>query len=238
MTFTLKQLIERVDPDLGQGGDSVDAELDRLLSTFVQDAKSKQLESRSRIKESEQARRFEKPADGKQKGIEQVDVARLAQSMQRLIESPEDLLDLRGLVLRRCVSFIAQRYDEPTVESLKRQLGSRGIDINDVHGNNADLEHPAPRADRAGPGGGLCPVTLRLRFQKETRFLALRFLLLAISRPESVSYNTTILRFKRRYFSSCMNFQSDPHLQLILSKGLTKRLLLKRYLNRNSRLKI
>jgi hypothetical protein len=154
MSYTLKNLIERVDPDLGQGNDSLDAEVDRLLTTFLQDAKSKQLESRSRIKEAE-SRRFEKPADGKQKGIEQVDCARLAQSMQRLIESPEDMLDLKGLVLRRCVSFISQRYDEPTVEALKRQLAQRGIDFNDVHGNNADLEHPAPRADRAGPGGGL-----------------------------------------------------------------------------------
>jgi len=78
-------------------------------------------------------------------------------SVVRLIENYDSLLEVRSTIARRAMNFIAKSYEPDVVESLKRTLrddhglvpGESALDV-------SDEEFQAPPADRAGasPGGG------------------------------------------------------------------------------------
>lgn len=73
-----------------------------------------------------------------------------ARESARLIDNFENLVDVKGILLRRCLNFVKKNYDDSTVKQVEDILSQ---DFSISQKSNLDKEDDviAPTADRAGP---------------------------------------------------------------------------------------
>ena len=165
-------LREAKDEPPEKGEDSVDNQIDRYLAAYESEAKSSIKEARDwrmtvrRLLEAEEGE--EEPADdegGEEEGEEEkpkklpadsIDIESYVNSVMRLVENYDSLLELRDTILRRAVNFIGKNYESTAVNQFRDSLrDAYGFDIGKSVDDVQDEQHPAPPADRAsGPGGG------------------------------------------------------------------------------------
>jgi hypothetical protein len=152
--------------------DSLDDQVDRYLTQYESEAKSSKMEG---LDFRMMTRRFLSEAEGDEEGgdvkdekepddasletpskltLEDIDVGSFANSVVRLIENYDSLLEVSSTLARRAMNFIAKSYEPDVLEALKQVLREEhGL----VPGENAASveaeDFPAPAADRAGPGG-------------------------------------------------------------------------------------
>ena len=161
-----------------RGEDSLDAQVDRYLAEYESEAKSSKTEGidwRRTVKRF----LFEKDDDAStddtdatdvdlsgtddksappeapaKLSTEDIDMSSYANSVVRLIDNYDSLLEVRNTVLRRAVKFLEKNYDADVVKQFEEHLRDEhdlemGMSKLDV----ADEEYPAPAAARAGGPG-------------------------------------------------------------------------------------
>ncbi len=77
---------------------------------------------------------------------QKIDAANFSREVARLIENFTNLFDVKGVVLRRALNYVGQKYGKEQAETVKDVLESQFGVYSD------EKEEPeAPAADRAGP---------------------------------------------------------------------------------------
>ena len=161
--------------DVESGSDSLDSQVDRYLGEYETEAKNTKNEGydiravMSRLiteaddddkdKEDTSQQPTDAPAPEKL-GIDSIDVASFANSVVRLVDNYDSLLEVRDTIVNRGTSFLKKTYGDDVVKAYTDALrdqhgivpGKSKMDVNDE-------EFPAPVGDRAGGGeeGGGAP---------------------------------------------------------------------------------
>lgn len=157
-------------------GDSLDTQVDRLLSQYeqaskkdgegVQEGRHWRDDVRQFLSEAEEDEQSEGEGDdvdndeepegdvqtGKL-GLNDLDVEEFANNLVRLIDNYDALLEIKNTLLRRATNFVAKNYTDEVVRKLKEALKEQHDLEAGSTDNDLESEIEAPRADRAGPGG-------------------------------------------------------------------------------------
>lgn len=142
-----------------EGEDSLDTQVDRFLSDYESEAKSSKKEGKDwrmtvrRILEAEE----DAPTALDSMSSNDIDVSSFTNSVIRLIENYDSLLEVKNTILRRAVNFLEKSYDNDVIAAFKDALkDEHGIEIGKSKSDVED-EFAAPPAGAAGPigaGGG------------------------------------------------------------------------------------
>lgn len=150
-----KSLHEAEEKQLKENGeDSLDAQIDRYLVSYESESKSVKKEGkdfrmflRRYLSEAEEP----KPED-KKLSEDDIDVAVFVDSVMRLIDNYDSLLEVRNTILRRAVNFLVKGYEPEVALAFKDLLQDRfGVEIGKTHTESEDDAQERPIADRAGP---------------------------------------------------------------------------------------
>jgi len=150
-----------------ENNDSLDVQVDRLLTTYENEAKNLKQEGRdfrSLVKRLIIEADEDKEKDDKDKedatqsapklGIEDLDVESFSTSVVRLIDNYENLLEIRNTLIRRARSFLEKGYSPDVVKQFMTILDEDfdiKLDMSDV---DKKFAITAPAADRAGQNPG------------------------------------------------------------------------------------
>lgn len=159
-----KALFEGNDVDEQDTEDSLDAQIDRFLAQYVGEAKLSKHEgldfrmlTRRIMTEDNESADTDKDDVGEQTKLTQddIDIESFANSVVRLIENYDNLLEVRNTLLRRARGFLNKDYERDVVDSFEDVMRethgiSDGMSKSDIDAE----EFPAPPADRAGGDGG------------------------------------------------------------------------------------
>lgn len=77
-----------------------------------------------------------------------VDVARFAREVAHLVENVDNLIDVKGTILRRALNYLGEKYGKEQTDLVKDVLETQ---YSLYYDNDADEPTVAPAADRAGP---------------------------------------------------------------------------------------
>lgn len=157
-------LVEAEKDPKEDGEDSLDDQVDRYLVDFEAEAKSAKNEARDwrrtvrRIVEAEgdeaEAKEDEEEKP-KKLSADDIDVDSYANSVMRLIDNYDSLLEVRNTILRRAANFIGKNYEKDVLNQFKETLrGDYGLEIGKSPEDMTDEKFPAPPAARAGGTGG------------------------------------------------------------------------------------
>ena len=144
------------------GQDSVDSQIDQYLNDYEVEAKSLKEEGRDwnrtlrRLfeadEEGEEGEEGEEPPSGT---LDEIDVGSFTNSVVRLIDNYDSLLEIRNTILRRASNFLNKNYKSEVVDAFQEHLrNEHGMEIG-KSSDELDAERfIAPISDRAGAGGG------------------------------------------------------------------------------------
>lgn len=132
------------------GNDSLDKQIDRLFIDYESEAKSTVTEAKDwRMT----VRRLVEDAEKDDTNGDEIDVESFANSVVRLIDNYDSLLEVRNAILRRAGNFLAKGYGKDIVKEFMNTLrDDHGMVIGKSPEDVADEEFPAPIAGRAGAG--------------------------------------------------------------------------------------
>jgi hypothetical protein len=153
-----------------RGNDSIDIQIDRFLSDYESESKMSKNESkdwRRLLRRLLEAEGDEEEGDedsgsgsdaeetkAEKLKIEDIDLNNFANSISRLIDNYDSLLEIRTTILRRATNFINKNYELDVVEKFKDIMEDQ-FDLSvDGSPNTSSDEFQAPFADRAGSSGG------------------------------------------------------------------------------------
>ena len=156
-----------------ESDDSLDVQVDRYLAQYEGEAKSAKTEGfdfrmmTRRILNEAGEDEDEEGGDedagdegGDEAGeptkltLEDIDVGSFANSIVRLVDNYDSLLEVRSTLARRAINFIAKTYGPEVVEALKKTLrDDHGLVPGESEQDTEDEQFTAPGADRAGEGG-------------------------------------------------------------------------------------
>lgn len=163
-----RTLNEAPDPK-EEGEDSLDNQVDRYFTNYEKEAKLAKQEARDwrgfvrRLVEAEDdPKKEDEEKDDKEQKLKKlkstdIDITSFLDSVMRLVENYDSLLEVRDTILRRAVNFIGKNYEKDTIQQFKDSLRDvYGFDIGKSVEDVNDEQNPAPAASRAGPnpGGG------------------------------------------------------------------------------------
>lgn len=151
---------------------SLDAQVDRYLTQYEQEAKSAQNEgvdfrtmTRRILNEAGEDDNAEDKGDEASKppakvGSGQIDVENFSNSVVRLIDNYDSLLEVRSTLVRRAKNFLSKVYSPDVIDAFERVMREEhGIVPGENKGDVEAEDFPIPNADRAGSGGeGGAPV--------------------------------------------------------------------------------
>lgn len=158
---TAKRLREALDPANleKETDDSLDSQVDRYLGEYEGEAKNSKQEGKDfraltrRIVSEAEGDDQAAGAAGKLSG-DNIDVESFANSVARMIDNYDSLLEVRSTLARRAKNFLVKAYDDEVVQSFMRCMREdHGIVPGENKGDIDAEEYPAPVADRAGSGG-------------------------------------------------------------------------------------
>jgi len=156
------------------GEDSLDSQVDRYLGEYELEAKSAKVEgkdwrrtmkrflfedeaekSEPEPEEPEDQEDPEEDVDEKpQLNTDQIDVGSFTNSVVRLIDNYDSLLEVRNTILRRAHKFLEKNYDQSVTKSFEDNLlEDHGLEIGKSHLDSTSGKFQAPSAERAGDGG-------------------------------------------------------------------------------------
>jgi hypothetical protein len=147
------------------GEDSLDAQVDRYLADYEKqskDSKNEGLDFRTMTRrflleaegDEEETSDEESPDEEAKKLTEDdINVENFLDSVMRLIDNYDALLEVRNTILRRAVNFLIKEYEPSVSKTFKENLlDIYGMEIG--KSKEESEEYEAPVADRAGPGLG------------------------------------------------------------------------------------
>lgn len=147
------------------GNDSLDTQVDKYLGEYEAEAKSAKTEGTDWRRT---VRRIVEEADDDEDDIlgsdaedpsklseDDIDVGSFTNSVIRLIDNYDSLLEVRNTILRRASNFLNKNYDSSVVEQFKDNLREdHGLEIGKSQEETQADEFAAPNAGAAGPAGG------------------------------------------------------------------------------------
>lgn len=139
--------------------DSIDAQVDRFISSYEADSKIVKKESfnfRNSIRQflSEGEDEPENKEETKKLSVEDIDMASFVNNIVRLVVNYESLLEIQDTILKRAANFLAENYDSDAVEAFKNELlDTHSITI-EKSSKDKEEAYPPPKAAAAGPAGG------------------------------------------------------------------------------------
>ena len=158
-----KLLREAEDYQKEDGNDSLDSQIDKYLSDYESEAKSVQQEgydfrrmTRKFLLEEEGEEESDdtESEEDTQLTEEDIDIQSFSDSVMRLVDNYDSLLEVRNTILRRASNFLGKNYSQDVVDSFKECLQEvHGIEIGKSDKERED-EFEAPKAGAAGPMGG------------------------------------------------------------------------------------
>ena len=158
---TVKRLLEEPEPTSleKENDDSLDNQVDRYFGEYEGEAKNSKQEGKDfraltrRIVSEAEGDDQASGVPGKLSG-DNIDVESFANSVARMIDNYDSLLEVRSTLARRAKNFLLKSYDEEVVASFMRCMREdHGIVPGENKGDIDAEEYPAPTADRAGSGG-------------------------------------------------------------------------------------
>lgn len=178
---TIKRLLREDDGDAAPAAappeekdTSLDAQVDRYFGEYESEAKSVQTEG---VSFRSMMQRFLREAEGDttgndapaddsagdlggddaptKLGPDKIDVEGFANSIVRLIDNYDSLLEVRSTITRRAKNFLAKTYSDEVVSSFDNVMrDEHGITPGESKDDIDAEEFPAPGADRAGADSG------------------------------------------------------------------------------------
>lgn len=151
---------EEKKPELEKGEDSLDAQVDKYLSSYEEEAKNSKNEgfdygmiARRFIFEAEEDEKKEDEKPEKLTG-DDLNMESFVTDVMRLVDNYDNLLEIRNTLLRRAANRLAKNYEPDVLSAFKEALlDSYGVEIGQTESEKAD-EYQAPKAGAAGPLGG------------------------------------------------------------------------------------
>lgn len=142
------------------GEDSLDNQIDKYLVDYEVEAKVSKNEGkdfrmmvRRFLSEAEEDESEDEKKDKLK--TEDIDVESFVNSVMRLVDNYDSLLEVRNTILRRAVNFLVEGYEPDVAQSFKDLLlDSYGLEIGKSKSEVEDEEFQAPAADRAGTSPG------------------------------------------------------------------------------------
>jgi len=165
-----------------KGQDSLDSQIDSYFSNYESEAKNVKVEGldfrrfmrrflveaekdEDKSDEDSDEKDDEEASDATSKEdeedepekltIDDVDVDSFADSVVRLVDNYDSLLEVRNTILRRAVNFLLKSYEPDVADAFKESLSEKhGMEVGKTESEEED-EIQVPAADRAGtsPGG-------------------------------------------------------------------------------------
>lgn len=145
-------------PPQDEGGASLDAQVDKYLIDYESEAKNVQQEGKdfrrvtrrfleSRLNEEDE------DVSSEQKSIDNIDIENFANSVVRLIENYDNLIEVRSTLFRRAKNYLAKMYDEEVISSFEEIMRDQhGIEAGKTPSEIKADEFQPPSAARAGDG--------------------------------------------------------------------------------------
>jgi len=151
------------------GEDSLDSQVDRLLSDYEAEAKHVKTEGRDfrsltrrflieaekeADEDAEDKDKEEKSEVPKKLSSDDIDIKSFVTDVMRLIDNYDSLLEVRNTILRRATNYLAKSYEQDVVDGFSAELlDGYGVEIG-KSAKDAEEEFEAPKAGAAGPMGG------------------------------------------------------------------------------------
>lgn len=145
--------------------DSLDTQVDRFLISYEKEAKNIKTESRDfrslvrriLVEADEDEKKDSEKSDNSVKlGVEDINVESFAESVVRLIDNYENLLEVRDTLIRRSQKFLEKNYKEDVVSeflSILREQFDIEVGLTDVDKRFLVQPPPAAAAGKPNPGG-------------------------------------------------------------------------------------
>ena len=158
-----------------EGEDSLDAQIDKYLSSYETEAKNAKTEGLdirmmtrrflSEAEDEEEDKGDEGEADKEDDATEEepeklkaedLDMGSFVASVVRLVDNYDTLLEVRNTILRRAVNHLSKNYEGDAADAFKEELlEAYGMEIGVTQSEKEDeLEFQPPKAGAAGPAGG------------------------------------------------------------------------------------
>lgn len=157
----IKRSLLEVGEKTEDGEDSLDAQIDRYFADYEVESKTSKVEAldfrmltRRLLSEAEEDEKKNEETEKKLK-LEDIDVENFLDSVMRLVDNYDALLEVRNTILRRAVNFLVKGYDPAVAQAFKENLMDiYGIEIGKSKSEVEDEEFQSPAADRAGLSPG------------------------------------------------------------------------------------
>jgi len=171
----IARLLREAKEEKEEGQDSVDSQIDSFFSDyeaesrnsknegkdfrmlvrrFLLEAEEDKEEDKDKDKKEEKDKEEEAASEPEKLTIDDINVDTFADSVVRLIDNYDSLLEIRNAILRRSINFLLKGYSPDVAEAYKTSLEER-------HGLEAgkskyeeDEDFQPPPADRAGAALG------------------------------------------------------------------------------------
>ena len=141
---------------LDKGESSIDAQIDRLFVSYEKEAKNLKVEGtdfrslvRRLLTEADDDEDTKDPS--RKMTLDEINLDSFAESVVRLINNYDSLLEIRDTIIRRSNEFLSKNYESDVISkysSILREEFDIEIGVSDVDKKYAIT---APPADRAGP---------------------------------------------------------------------------------------
>lgn len=169
------QLNENLKDKEPAGENSVDSQIDAYFSRYESEAKNSKNEGhdfrllmrrflteadddKDENKDKDKSKDKDELKDKKLEklSIDDLDVDSFADSVVRLVDNYDSLLEMRNTILRRAINFLVKNYEKDVADAFKESMMERhGLEVGKSKSESDDENFQAPAADRAGasPGG-------------------------------------------------------------------------------------
>lgn len=176
----IARLLREAKDEKEEGQDSIDSQIDSFFSDYEaesrnsknegkdfrmlvrrflieaeEDEEKKEDEDKEKDKEKDEKKDEEKEsAEPKKLTIDDINVDTFADSVVRLIDNYDSLLEIRNAILRRSVNFLLKSYSPDVAEAYKTSLEERHGLESGKSKYDEDEDFQPPPADRAGAALG------------------------------------------------------------------------------------
>jgi hypothetical protein len=130
---------------------SLDAQVDKHLKAYAEDAKQSEQEYSDMMTPAEDD--DAKDANDESKKAENLDMNAFTQSVIRLTENFLDLMEIDSAVYRRAAKFLKDTHGTPAVNAFKDALSEAGKSIGESEPEREADEYKTTYAVGAGPSG-------------------------------------------------------------------------------------
>lgn len=164
----LREADENDDVEKEDGNDSLDNQVDKYFGDYEAEAKSAKTEGadwrrtvRRIVEETDTEEESsdddlfgDAAGDSSKLSEDAIDLGNFTNSIIRLIDNYDSLLEVRNTILRRASNFLNKNYDDSVVEQFKNTLREdHGLEIGKSQEETSADEFAAPAAGAAGPAG-------------------------------------------------------------------------------------